>query len=129
MLNIGADPPRMTICYVTHPPLPPTPGVPSQYYVTINFPLLVLPSNNRAIYTRRNNTRLTLDQIRRELYHLYEYVLCTTRTARINGSRLISLPVATAIQRGAPKINACVLCVRVLFKTRRSFIRSFSRLS
>ena len=39
------------------------------------------------------------------------------------------LPVATAIQRGAPKINACVLCVRVLCKTRRSFIRSFSRLS
>ena len=27
------------------------------------------------------------------------------------------------------KINACVLCVRVLYKTRRSFIRSFSRLS
>ena len=39
------------------------------------------------------------------------------------------LPVATAIQRGAPKINACILCVRVLCKTRRSFIRSFSRLS
>ena len=28
-----------------------------------------------------------------------------------------------------PKINACVLCVRVLFQTRKSFIRSFSRLS
>ena len=27
------------------------------------------------------------------------------------------------------KINACVLCVRVLCKTRRSFIRSFSGLS
>ena len=39
------------------------------------------------------------------------------------------LPVATAIQRGAPKINACVQFVRVLCKTRRSFIRSFSRLS
>ena len=39
------------------------------------------------------------------------------------------LPVATAIQRRASKINACVLCVRVLWKTRRSFIRSFSRLS
>ena len=39
------------------------------------------------------------------------------------------LPVATAIPRRAPKINACVLCVRVLWKTRRSFIRSFSRLS
>ena len=39
------------------------------------------------------------------------------------------LPVATEIQRGAPKINACVLCVRVLCKTRRSFIRSFSGLS
>ena len=94
MLNLGADPPRMTICYVTHPPLPPpppAPGVPSQYYVTINFPLLVLPSNNRAIYTRKNKTRLTLDQIRRELYHLYEHVLCKTRTARINGSRLISV--------------------------------------
>ena len=39
------------------------------------------------------------------------------------------LPVATPIQRSAPKINAYVVCVRVLFKTRRSFIRSFSRLS
>ena len=39
------------------------------------------------------------------------------------------LPVATAIQRDAQKINVCVLCVRVLCKTRRSFIRSFSRLS
>ena len=39
------------------------------------------------------------------------------------------LPVATEIQRGAPKIIACVLCVRVLRKTRRSFIRSFSGLS
>ena len=39
------------------------------------------------------------------------------------------LPVATSIQSGAPKINACVLWVRVLCKTRRSFIRSFSRLS
>ena len=39
------------------------------------------------------------------------------------------LPVATSIQRGAPKINACALWVRVLCKTRRSFIRSFSRLS
>ena len=39
------------------------------------------------------------------------------------------LPVATAIQRGAPKIYACVLCVRVLCKTRRPFIRSFPRLS
>ena len=39
------------------------------------------------------------------------------------------LPVATAIQCGAPKINACVLCVRALFKTQRSFIRSFLRLS
>ena len=74
-------------------------------------------------------------KIRRELYHLYEHVLSKTRTVRINGSHLSSfldswmLPVATAIQRDAPKINACVLCVRVLFKTRRSFIRSFSRLS
>ena len=36
-------------------------------------------------------------------------------------------------QQGAkiltPKINACVPCIRVLCKTRRSFIRSFSRLS
>ena len=39
------------------------------------------------------------------------------------------LPVATAIQLGAQKINARALCVRVLCKTRRSFIRSFSRLS
>ena len=39
------------------------------------------------------------------------------------------LPVATPIQRSAPKINACVLCVRALFKTRRSVIPSFSRLS
>ena len=39
------------------------------------------------------------------------------------------LPVARAIQGGAPKINAYILCVRVLCKTRRSFIRSFSRLS
>ena len=39
------------------------------------------------------------------------------------------LPIATAILRGAPKNNACVLCVRVLYNTRRSFIRSFSRLS
>ena len=31
------------------------------------------------------------------------------------------LPVATAIQRGAPKINGCVLCVRVLFKSRLIF--------
>ena len=47
-------------------------------------------------------------------------------------SRLVflwMLPVATAIKRGAPKIKACVLCVRALCKTRRSFIRSFSRLS
>ena len=35
------------------------------------------------------------------------------------------LPVATAIQRGAPKINACVLCVRVLFKTQRSLYEVF----
>ena len=27
--------------------------------------------------------------IRRELYHLYEHVLSKTKTARINGSRLI----------------------------------------
>ena len=39
------------------------------------------------------------------------------------------LPVATAIQRGAPKINEFVLCVRVLCKTRMSFIESFSRLN
>ena len=39
------------------------------------------------------------------------------------------LPVTTAIQRSASKINACVLCVRVLCKTRTSFIRRFSRLS
>ena len=32
------------------------------------------------------------------------------------------MPVATAIQRDGPKINACVLYVRVLCKTRRSFI-------
>ena len=30
-------------------------------------------------------------KIRRELYHLYEHVLSKTRTARINGSRLISV--------------------------------------
>ena len=29
--------------------------------------------------------------IRRELYHLYEHVLSKTRTAPINGSRLISV--------------------------------------
>ena len=39
------------------------------------------------------------------------------------------LPVATAVQHGAPIFNACVLCVRALCKTQRSFIRSFSRLS
>ena len=31
------------------------------------------------------------EKIRRELYHLYEHVLSKTRTARINGSRLISV--------------------------------------
>ena len=36
------------------------------------------------------------------------------------------LPVATGIQRGAPKIYVCVLCVRVLCKTRRSFIRGWN---
>ena len=30
-------------------------------------------------------------KIRRELYRLYEHVLSKTRTARINGSRLISV--------------------------------------
>ena len=40
----------------------------------------------RAIYTRKNKTRL---KKRRELYHLYEHVLSKTRTARINGSRLV----------------------------------------
>jgi len=30
-------------------------------------------------------------KIRRELYHLYEHVLSKTRTADINGSRLISV--------------------------------------
>ena len=30
-------------------------------------------------------------KIRRELYHLYEHVLPKTKTARINGSRLISV--------------------------------------
>ena len=30
-------------------------------------------------------------KIRRELYHLYEHVLSKTRTARINGSHLISV--------------------------------------
>ena len=30
-------------------------------------------------------------KIRRELYHLYEHVLSKTRTARIDGSRLISV--------------------------------------
>ena len=30
-------------------------------------------------------------KIRRELYHLYEHVLSKMRTARINGSRLISV--------------------------------------
>ena len=50
-------------------------------------------------------------KIRRELYHLYQHVFSTTKRARTNGSRLISvldsfscmwmLPVATAIQHGA----------------------------
>ena len=31
------------------------------------------------------------EKIRRKLYHLYEHVLSKTRTARINGSRLISV--------------------------------------
>ena len=31
------------------------------------------------------------EKIRREMYHLYEHVLSKTRTARINGSRLISV--------------------------------------
>ena len=31
------------------------------------------------------------EKIRRELYHLYEHVLSKTRTARVNGSRLISV--------------------------------------
>ena len=31
-------------------------------------------------------------KIRRELYHSYEHVLSQTRTARINGSRLVSVP-------------------------------------
>ena len=30
-------------------------------------------------------------KIRREVYHLYEHVLSKTKTARINGSRLISV--------------------------------------
>ena len=30
-------------------------------------------------------------KIRREVYHLYEHVLSKARTARINGSRLISV--------------------------------------
>ena len=72
-------------------------------------------------------------KIRRELYHLYEHVLSKTGTARINGLRLISVldlfSCESAIQRGAPKINACILCVRVLCNTRRSFVRNFSRLS
>ena len=37
----------------------------------------------------KNKTRLL--KIRSELYHLYEHVLSKTRTARINGSRLISV--------------------------------------
>ena len=45
-----------------------------------------------------------------------------------------SLPVACQPAAGQakifpPKINACVPYVRLLWKTRRSFIRSFSRLS
>ena len=32
-----------------------------------------------------------MSYIRRELYHLYKYVLSKTKTARINGSRLISV--------------------------------------
>ena len=48
-MDLGADPPRMTMYYVTQPPPPPL-GVPSQYYVTINFPLLVLPSNNVSFF-------------------------------------------------------------------------------
>ena len=32
-----------------------------------------------------------MSYMRRELYHLYEHVLSKTRTARINGSRLISV--------------------------------------
>ena len=53
---------------------------------------------------------------------------------RVEICNTFSLPVACQSALGQakifpPKINACVLCVRVLCKTRRSFIRSFSRLS
>ena len=50
---------------------------------------------------------------------------------RVEICNTFSLPVACQSAVGQakifpPKINACVLCVRVLCKTRRSFIRSLS---
>ena len=58
----------------------------------------------------------------------------TRKRKRVVICKQFSPPVAyqsTAVQAiiFPPKINARVLCVRVLCKTRRSFIRSFSRLS
>ena len=44
----------------------------------------------RASYTRK---------IRRELYHLYKHVLSTTKTARVNGSGLISVPDSFEVAR------------------------------
>ena len=59
------------------------------------------PGDNRAVYTRENKLRLTLAAAykRRETKHLYEYGLYLTRTARINGSRLISRPGCTFNKR------------------------------
>ena len=50
----------------------------------IKLKALISVLHNRAIYKRKNKTRLKLD-------HLYEHVLSKTKTARINGSRLISV--------------------------------------
>ena len=64
-------------------------GVPGQLRAKMPYliPLLILA----WIILRLTVGPFIRGKIRRELYHLYEHVLTKTRTARINGSRLISV--------------------------------------
>ena len=66
-----------------------------QKKVSIKFHKEKKISKRRRSWSRRRCVTLgpfIRGKIRRELYHLYEHVLSKTRRARMNGSRLISVP-------------------------------------
>ena len=84
----------------------------SKIYVPLNMTLILhdfcpFQASGRKKFVKKILGPFIRGKIRRELYHLYEHVLSKTRTARINGSPLISvldsfscvLPVARATNK------------------------------